>query len=33
MPRPMMLAGAAPYLAFDVLYDPERGVIGLRPRR
>jgi hypothetical protein len=33
MPRPMILAGAAPYLAFDVLYDPERGVIGLRPRR
>ena len=32
LPRPMILAGAEPYLAFDVLYDPERRMIGLRPR-
>jgi hypothetical protein len=32
LPRPMILAGAAPYLVFDVLYDPERRVIGLRAR-
>jgi hypothetical protein len=32
LPRPMILAGAAPYLAFDVLYDAERRMIGLRPR-
>ena len=32
LPRPTILAGAQPYLAFDVLYDPERRMIGLRPR-
>jgi hypothetical protein len=32
LPRPMILAGAEPYLAFDVLYDPERRMIGLRVR-
>ena len=32
MPTPIILAGAAPYLAFDVLYDPENRRIGLRPR-
>jgi hypothetical protein len=32
LPRPMILAGSAPYLAFDVLYDPERRTIGLRSR-
>lgn len=32
LPRPIVLAGVAPYLAFDVLYDPERRTIGLRPR-
>jgi hypothetical protein len=32
LPRPIILAGVAPYLAYDVLYDAERSVIGLRPR-
>lgn len=32
LPKPMILAGAAPYLTFDVLYDPERRMIGLKPR-
>jgi hypothetical protein len=32
MPKPIILAGATPYLSYDVLYDAERGAIGLRPR-
>jgi hypothetical protein len=32
MPTPIILAGAAIYVAFDVLYDPENRRIGLRPR-
>jgi hypothetical protein len=32
LPRPMILAGAAPYLTFDALYDPGRRAIGLRAR-
>jgi hypothetical protein len=27
-----ILAGLAPYFAFDVLYDPEKKVVGLKPR-
>jgi len=29
---PHLYAGLMPYLAFDVLYDPEHGEVGLRPR-
>ena len=29
---PFILAGIAPFMAFDVLYDPERRMIGLRLR-
>lgn len=28
----VILAGVAPYLAFDILYDPARNAIGLKPR-
>ena len=28
----LILAGAMPYFAFDVLYDPGRNEIGLKPR-
>jgi hypothetical protein len=35
MPQPrqtVIYAGLSPYFAFDVLYDPARGEIGVRPR-
>jgi hypothetical protein len=28
----LILAGVVPYFAFDVLYDPGRNEIGLKPR-
>ncbi len=31
-PRSVILAGLSPYFAYQVLYDPARGVIGLKPR-
>lgn len=31
-PMPIVFAGLSPYFAFSVLYDPEHGEIGLKPR-
>jgi hypothetical protein len=27
-----IFAGLSPYFAFDVLYDPAKGMVGLKPR-
>jgi hypothetical protein len=32
LPRPAMVAGVLPYFAYEVMYDAERGLIGLKPR-
>jgi len=31
-PNTVIYAGLSPYFAFDVLYDPSKGEIGLKPR-
>ena len=31
-PGTTIYAGLSPYFAFDVLYDPGRGLVGLKPR-